>query len=65
MFVNPPTGKQLTVPKVTDGWLYKIAKQMCEQVKAGRFPPKPTPLCGWCSHIIRCQFNGICLWMVD
>lgn len=58
-------GRLLEVPKLTKGWLYQICKDMFEQVRDDIFPPKLGPLCGWCPHILRCQFEGKCLWMLE
>lgn len=57
-------GRLLEVPRITKGWLYQICKNMYEQAKNNRFPPKPTALCGWCPHQIRCAYDGMCIWML-
>jgi len=55
-------GRLLTVPKITDGWLYKLVWQMAEMVKAEKFPKRQSGLCEYCPFQLRCEFDGTCLW---
>jgi len=63
LFNNLNLGRQLTLPKITDGWIQKEISQMVDMVHADRFPKKESGLCnGWCPYILSCHFDGICPW---
>lgn len=61
-FNNLTLGRQLTLPKITDGWLEKEATRILEMIESGRFPKRESGLCGYCSYILSCHFSGVCPW---
>jgi len=64
IFFGLYSGRQLTTPKVTEGWIFKVASQMVEMVKMGRFPKRRSGLCPWCPYELSCSFEeDTCLWM--
>lgn len=62
MFFGLLTGRALVAPKVTDGWIYKLARQAVDMVEGGRFPKNPSPLCGECPYQLECEFDDVCLF---
>ncbi len=62
IFVGLKHNVAYEMPKVQDGWAYGICKDVADLIKSGHFPKRPTPLCGWCSFILNCEFDYTCLW---
>jgi CRISPR/Cas system-associated exonuclease Cas4 (RecB family) len=61
-FVNLVEGSEKQLPKVTDGWLEEKIRAMCEKVRIGEFPKKPSPLCGWCMYQLTCDIGEYNIW---
>jgi len=61
-FFNLDLGTNLEVPRVTDGWIYKVARRMMDMVEAERFPKNPSGLCTRCQFQLDCEFDTRCLW---
>lgn len=63
VFYNLMLGRQLQLPKITDGWVQNIVSQMTEMVNKNRYPKKESGLCeGWCPYILSCHYSDICPW---
>lgn len=63
VFFGLYVGRQLEVPRVTDGWVYKITSSMVNMIKRGMFPKKQSGLCPYCPYEIRCELEGeMSLW---
>lgn len=62
MFFSLLTGVNNQAPRVTDGWIYKLASGMVESVRLERYPAIKSGLCAYCEFIINCEFRGRCLW---
>lgn len=52
------------VPKVTDGYIRKIASHMLTMIKNKHFPPKKSGLCDWCPYRLSCEFIDTPYWVV-
>jgi len=63
LFVALYTGRVLEMPMVTESWLEQERQRMMKMIRSGNLQKHPSPLCGWCSYILDCQFGGVCLWM--
>jgi CRISPR/Cas system-associated exonuclease Cas4 (RecB family) len=55
-------GMSATLPKISDGYVYERAKEMCDMIENDRFPKRQSGLCHWCPYILRCQFSSECPW---
>jgi len=62
LFVVLSTGKVLSVPTLSDGWLGQEIIKIKSSISNGNFPKKPSMLCGYCPYVIRCEMEGIGLW---
>lgn len=62
IFFSLKQGQSYEMPKIQDGWVYKICHDTMDLIASGRFPKKPTILCSWCPFILNCEFDNICLW---
>lgn len=63
LFNNLNLGRQLTLPKITDGWIKNIGEQMVSSILSNRFPKTENGLCnGWCEYALACSFSGACPW---
>ena len=63
LFVALYTGRVLEMPMVTTGWIDSEREKMLGMVRQRQFPKNAGPLCGWCPHILDCEFSGVCLWL--
>lgn len=64
LFLSLLTGRALTVPRVTTGWVYKIIKDMVDAIDIERFYPNPGYWCRNCEYILDCQYMEACLWII-
>ena len=62
IFFGLDRGTNLTVPRVTEGWIYKLVRFMVDSVENENFRPKPGPLCEYCEYKLDCQLREECLW---
>ena len=60
LFVDLAKGRELPMPKVSKGFLYSKAKQMCDMIEVDRFPTKPSYLCNYCEYKLVCDLKDFC-----
>lgn len=62
-FVHLGNSRILETPSVQEGWLKSKCIELLDSVKADYFPKRKSGLCdNYCKYIIRCEFEGRCLW---
>lgn len=59
IFVGLWTGRTLTTPKTSPGWIHTIAREMVDMIAYNRYPKCETGLCPWCPFGLRCEFEGV------
>jgi len=62
IFFSLDTGQCAVVPKVSGGWIYKLARRMVDMAKSDRFPPRKSGLCEYCPYILDCQLINVPMW---
>ena len=63
LFNNLTLGRRLTLPRITEGWVENVVRQMLQMIKNERFPKRSSGLCnGWCGYALSCAFNKTCPW---
>ncbi len=64
IFYNLNSGVTPKLPRISNGWIHSIAKQMCGMIEGDRFPCKESYLCSWCPFILSCEFKNTCVWSI-
>lgn len=62
LFLSLSTGRALTIPNVTEGWVYRVLRSVVDALEAENFFPNPGPRCRGCEYVLDCQLSGGCLW---
>lgn len=58
IFAGLWSGRTLTLPPTSKGWVYRHARQMVDQINTRRFPKRRSGLCPYCPYHLRCLFDG-------